>query len=629
MSRYYSVITKAYNSFMSLLRRSAFQPGWLVFPALALLVLSGCGTGVGATHVEGALHVTGSIHGGQQPVSGASLQLYNTSLSTGPGTAQPMLRQPVLSDANGSFDITGDYTCAHADDQMLLVAQGGNPGLAAGTDNAALLMVTAAGSCGDLSANTILDVTEITTAAAAWTLAPFLGSATTVLASPGNGAGLQNGYLNARLLADPATGGLATLPPGLTVESGKILALANSLASCVNSAGGSGCSALFMAATPANGTAPADTFTAALNIVKHPGNQVAAVYAAASAAGPFATPLTKAPNDWTMSLSVTGGGMNEPTALALDASGNVWVASYAGVLSAFSAQGAPLGAAGYGVGTLSQSLGLTIDPGNNIWVTIENQPLHAGNNGSIAKFSGALSAQAGQLLGLYYDDSMDYPSALAADTNGDIFISNYSNSLAEIYSTQGAPLATGLGAGYTSFPLAIAADTTHGFWLANSGDGTVTHLAQNGSVLAHSQCCDGADAIALDAAGNAWVANYYGNSVSQVSAAGVSSTAAFSGGGVDSPAGIAVDGAQDIWTANYHDGTISHLAGNRAGVTAGTSLSPTTGLGRDAQVWLAAGLAVDGSGDVWVVDGGRNVIVEFLGLASPTKTPLGPAPSAP
>ena len=425
--------------------RSSFWLVVLALPALAVFALTGCGSGPAATDANGTLHLAGSVHGGQQPVSGASLQLYNTSLSTGSGPALPMLRLPVLSDANGHFDITGDYTCAHADDQVLLVAQGGNPGLAPGTSNAALLMVTAAGSCGDLSSNSILDVTEITTAAAAWALAPFLGSATTVLASPGNSAGLRNGYLNAHLLADPATGGLATLPPGLTVESGKVLALSNALASCVNSSGGGGCSPLFAAATAAGGTVPADTFTAALNIVKNPGNQVAAVYAAGSAVGPFPTSLTKPPSDWTMSLAVTGGGLDGPSALALDASGNVWVASYAGVLSGFSAQGVPLSATGYGVGVLSESLGLTIDPGNHIWVTIQNQPLHAGNNGSIAEFSGTLSGNAGQLLGVYYDDSMDYPSALAADTNGDIFISNYSNSLAEIYSNQGAPLATGLG----------------------------------------------------------------------------------------------------------------------------------------------------------------------------------------
>ena len=604
------------------------------FPALVTLSLAallGCGAGIPATDASGTMHVSGSLHGGQQPVSGAAIQLYNTSLVAGSGTALPMLARPVVSDANGAFNITGDYTCAHPDDQLLLVAQGGNPGLAPGTNNPALVELTAIGRCADLPATAFVAVTEITTVAAAWALAPFLTSATGVVATPTNTGGLSSAFANARLLADPATGLPATLPAGLTIEGGKVLGLANALASCVNSAGGSPCAPLFSAATPPAGTAPSDTFTAALNIVKNPGNQVAAVYAAGSALGPYPTTLTRAPSDWTMSVSITGGGLNQPTSLAIDGPGNIWVASYAGVLSGFSPQGTPLSATGYGAGVLSQSLGITIDPGNNVWVAIQNQPLHAGNNGSIAKFAGALATTPGQLLGVFYDDSMDYPSALAADTNGNIFISNYSNSLAETYSNQGALLRSGLGAGYTSFPLAIAADANHGFWLANGGDATVTHLAADGTVLAHPQCCDGADALATDALGNVWAANYYGNSVSEVTSAGTLQ-ATFTGGGLASPSGVAIDGAQDVWLANGYQGTLSHLAGNRTGppaITAGAALSPATGLGVDAQITEAAALAIDPSGDIWVADGGRNVIVEFLGLAAPTRTPLTPQPTAP
>ncbi len=595
----------------------------------AVLALTGCGAGVPAVSTPAGTSLSGAIHGGQQPVSGATIQLYNISLAAGSGLATPMLRVPVFSDANGYFNFTGDYTCAHADDQVLLVAAGGNPGLAPGTNNAALTLVTAVGRCGDLSATTFISIDEITTVAAAWALSPFLSSATAVTTSPTNTAGLGNAFLNAHLLADPASGNLASLPAGLTVEAGKILALANSLAGCVNSSGGAACTPLLAAATPPAGAAPADTFSAALNIVKNPGSQVAAVYAAGSAFAPYPTTLGHAPSDWTMSLSVSGGGLNEPAALAIDQPGNVWVASYAGVLSSFSPQGAALSAAGYGVGTLSDSLAITIDPSNDIWVAIEDQPLHAGTNGSIAKFEGALDANPGQLLGVFYDNSMEYPSALAADTNGDIFLSNYYSSLAESYSNQGALLQSGLGAGYSSFPLAIAADAAHGFWLANGGDSTITHIAANGAILAHPQCCDAADGIAVDALGNAWVANYYGDSVSQVTAAGLASQAAFTGGGIDAPADIAVDGGQDIWVANYHNGSLSHLAGNRTGVTARAALSPATGLGIDAGIIAAAALAIDPSGDIWVVDGERDVVVEFFGLASPTKTPLSPTPSLP
>ena len=46
-----------------------------------------------------------------------------------------------------------------------------------------------------------------------------------------------------------------------------------------------------------------------MNIVKNPGNNVAGVFSAIGPQPPFATTLSKAPNDWTLSLTVTGGGM--------------------------------------------------------------------------------------------------------------------------------------------------------------------------------------------------------------------------------------------------------------------------------------------------------------------------------
>ena len=46
-----------------------------------------------------------------------------------------------------------------------------------------------------------------------------------------------------------------------------------------------------------------------MNIVKNPANNVAGVFSAIGPQPPFATTLTQAPNDWTLSLTVTGGGM--------------------------------------------------------------------------------------------------------------------------------------------------------------------------------------------------------------------------------------------------------------------------------------------------------------------------------
>lgn len=596
---------------------------------LSLTSLVGCGIGPAATNSVGTLAMHGNIHGGQQPVSGASVKLYAAGKTGNGSPATSMLVTPVTSDASGNFSITGDYVCANANDQVYLAATGGNPGLAAGTNNTALVMLSALGRCANLPTTPSVSINELTTVAAAWALAPFINSAANVGATPTNAIGLSNGFLNAALVIDPTTGQGPALASNLKLEAGKVTALANSIASCVNSDGGAACSPLFSAATPAGGSAPTDTLAAALNIVRNPANNVAAVFNAAGPLPPFGSTLTSAPNDWTLSLTISGGGLVTPTALGIDAGGSVWVAGYNGVLSGFTPQGTPLSASGFGVGPLSQSFGLTIDPSGSIWVSSENTPQHGGTFGSVSKFAGSASGTPGQLIGTFSDPGLDFPDALAADTNGNILIANYGNSTASVYSNSGAVVSSGLGSGNLSFPTSVAADSTHGLLLANQGDGTITHLAPDGTVLAHPACCNGASAIAADALGNAWIADYYGGAVTEVSAAGTATLTTTKTGGLKSPIAVVVDGAQDIWVSNYFGASITHLAGNASASPAGTALSPSNGFGQDASLVQPFGIGVDATGDVWVSNYANNDVVEFFGLASPTGTPVNPTPAVP
>ncbi len=328
-----------------------------------------------------------------------------------------------------------------------------------------------------------------------------------------------------------------------------------------------------------------------------------------------------------MSLTITGGGLNSPASLAVDASGNVWVANYPGILSAFSPQGTPLSTTGYGIGTLSESYGLAIDPSNNIWVTNEQTPNHSGTTGSISAFLGGTSATAGSLLSgtsYFSDASIDYPRAVAADTNGNILIADYGNSSATIYNSSGQLLQSGVASGAAALPVAITADTAHGLWLANQGDNSVTHVSSSGAVLAHTVCCDGASAIAVDSGGNAWVANYNNSSVSELSSNGAILIDSNSTGGIanNDPNGIAIDAAQNIWVANFRGNYLSELAGNTSTAAPGTALSPSTGYGLDANLILPFGIAPDASGDLWVSNFGGSSIAMFFGLAAPHRLRL-------
>jgi hypothetical protein len=604
----------------------------LMLPVAACLL--GCGEGTASQSVVlSTIALSGHVLGGQQPIQSSQIQVYAAGRTGNGSAATPILSDPVSTAADGSFSLTSSYQCASSAEPIYIVATGGNPGQAAGTSNDALVMMAVLGPCGQLAASSGIVINELTTVAAAWALAPFMVSATDIGSSATNVHGIANAFLNAQLLATTTTGKAPTLPANLSIESGKLYALADALNPCVLSTG-AGCAALFAAATPLAGVAPQNTLSAALNIVQHPGENVSAVLDAIASSPPFPTTLTQPPNDWTMSLTITGGGLNAPASLGIDASGNVWVANYVGTLSAFSPQGTPLSSTGYGVGTLSESYGLAIDPSNNIWVTNEETPDHSPTTGSVSAFLGAGSATAGSLLNgtsYFYDASVDFPRAVATDTNGNILIADYGNSSATIYNSAGQLVQGGVAAGEAALPVAIIADGSHGLWLANQGDNSVTHISSSGTLLAHTVCCDGASAIAVDTGGNAWVANYNNSSVSEVSSTGAVLLGDDSSGGIagNDPNGIAIDAAQTIWVANFRGNNFSELTGNSGTATAGAALSPSTGYGLDANLVLPFGITPDASGDIWVTNFGGASVVMFFGLATPTATPAIASPAAP
>ena len=118
---------------------------------------------------------------GQQPITGSTIQLY-AAWTTGYGaSATALLSSPVVTDAAGSFAITGDYTCPSSSSQLYIVATGGNPGLGPGTNNAAIALMAALGPCNlhggeyTLDPNSFIWINEVTTVASVYALAAFMG----------------------------------------------------------------------------------------------------------------------------------------------------------------------------------------------------------------------------------------------------------------------------------------------------------------------------------------------------------------------------------------------------------------------------------------------------------------------
>lgn len=585
-----------------------------------LAALCGCGSGKAKDIQEPANPPTpvlfsGKVMSGTQPIVGSTVQMYTTG-STGYGSAAtPLLSPATITDAEGNFSVaSGTYTCPDANTQVYFIATRGSVN---NTVNNAIAMLSAWGNCGELTNSSSPTISETTTAAAAWALSPFMLSSPDIGTSATNQAGLVNAFTTARTLADRTTGNVPSsiLPSNATTETAKLNSLANTLATCVRAVTASSCSTLFSLATTGTESTPTNTLDAALRIVKNPGRNVQLIYQAASSANQPYVGLATTPSDWTMSLSITGGGLNLPTAIAINSTGEAWVGNYAGLVSAFSVTGSPLFATGLSSGGLSQVYGIAVDPAGNIWATNQNKDTVT----KIARDGTYLSGTNG-----YSGGGISHPNSIASDADGNMWITNYTSTVTKI-SNNGTPASSmGYdGSGTIAFPVAVAINIDGSPWIANQ-TGSTTHLSKAGTLWDYVTCCSSPAGIAVDLAGNVWITDYLTNSIKRVSAGIVYSST--TGGGIKYPNGIAVDGAGNIWVVNYRGNTLSLVAGADSSSGIGTTLSPATGYGLDAAMNLPFALAMDASGNIYVTSSGNNKIIRFIGLSTPVRTPaLGPS----
>jgi RHS repeat-associated protein len=273
-------------------------------------LLSGCISGsttISTAAPTHALTFAGVVHGGQQPVTGSTIQLYAVSPSGDGFPATPLLTTTVKTDSSGNFSITSDYACPSTATQVYLTATGGNPGLASGTNNIAIAMMAALGPCGALTPTTYIWVNELTTVGSLAALYPYMNSVSS-LGFPET-AQLTAAFAAVSEYTSTATGSVPgpALPSGYYAASIEIQTLGDAVAACINSDGSvtatSPCGMLFALANPIGGTAPTDTIGALLNILKNPTLNVAGILGLVNAAAPFQPALPFAPSSWNLPIA--------------------------------------------------------------------------------------------------------------------------------------------------------------------------------------------------------------------------------------------------------------------------------------------------------------------------------------
>lgn len=425
----------------------------LTFGALAL---AGCSMTPSRPTTIAGPSIKGSVFGGKQIISGATIQLYKAATDNYAGAATPLISTTVTTSGTGSFNITGKYTC-QPDDLLYITATGGNPGVSGTHNNSALALMAGLGRCDGISSSTYISMNEMTTVGTVFALSPFMNNITHVGAPSSNTRGLENAFAAINKLVNIGTGAASgpALPLNATLPVSKLNTLADILQVCVDSVDTEGgqvssrCQSVFDAVNGAGspGTA-SDTIKVALNLAQSPQLSLTDLNNMVLPTAPFQPTLGNTPPDnWLIAIKYIGGGLNAPKGIAVDASGNVWVPNSGNnSVTKLNNNGDALsGVSGLTVGSLSAPSSIAIDTNGNVWVA------NAGNNSISKILPDGLSGSS------YAGGGLNTPQGITIDISGNVWVTNSGNASVSAFDSSGNALSgtNGYTGGGIQAPLAI------------------------------------------------------------------------------------------------------------------------------------------------------------------------------
>ncbi len=371
--------------------------------------------------------------------------------------------------------------------------------------------------------------------------------------------------------------------------------------------------------------------------------------------------------------TVAGGGAGDggpataanlsPPAFAIDGGGNILIAdtfnnrirkvSPDGTITTFAGNGIAGSSGDGGLATLARlfnPLGVAVDGGGNVYIgdTGNHRIRKVSVDGTISTMAGTGTAGFSGDGGAATLARLNFPSGVALDAAGSVFVADQSNHCIRIVTPDGT-ISTLAGTGAAGFsgdggaatsarlsaPQAVAVDGGGNTFFADtnnhrirrvSPDGTIATIAGTGSVgfsgdggAATSARLNSPRGVGLDAGGNLLIGDTGNHRIRRVAPDGTITTVAgtgvggFAGDGgpaisatLNQPRGVGTDGAGNLLIADQGnrrlrkvapDGTITTVAGN------GTNrFSGDGGIATEASLSDPAGVAVDGSGNLFIAD---------------------------